>query len=128
MIADVFDYISDHMDLSRIVIGLITSGKVKTKMAVPVEDLNVQASLNCSLDKEYVFSAKNTKLSDNPRQDHIWVNQFPDVVTAVKHNVEELEITQTVSIDLNIKAGITKKLSGSLGAQKDYKFYVFYAQ
>lgn len=58
MIADVFDYISDHMDLSRIVIGLITSGKVKTKMAVSVEDLNVQVSLNCALDKEYVFQQK----------------------------------------------------------------------
>ena len=49
-------------------------------------------------------------------------------MTAVKYNVGELEITQTVSIDLNIKAGITKKLSGSLGAQKDYRFYVFYTQ
>lgn len=64
----------------------------------------------------------------NKNGDYVWIDKFPDVKSAVTHNVNEFEVIKETSIDLNINASISDTISGAISAEKKMKFYISYSQ
>ena len=53
---------------------------------------------------------------------------FPDIVSAVEHQAGKMEIRKKISMNLDVNAGLGKAIGGSIGAKKDYEFYVTYVK
>lgn len=128
MVADIANYISDHLDLSKMVIGLITSGKANAKVTVPVQEVNVDATIQCSLDKNYIYSVNDTHAMVPEDPSYVWMGLFPDIVSAVEHRAGKMEIRKKVAMDLDVHSSLGDKIGGNLGAKRDYEFYITYVK
>ena len=128
MVSDVANYISDHLDLSKMVIGLITSGRANAKVNVPVQEVNADATLKCNLDKNYIYSVNDTRAIVVDDANYVWMGLFPDIVSAVEHQAGKMEIRKKISMNLDVNAGLGKGIGGAIGAKKDYEFYVTYVK
>lgn len=128
MVSDVANYISDHLDLSKMVIGLIASGRSNAKINVPVQEVNADATLKCNLDKNYIYSVNDTRAIVGEETSYVWMGLFPDIVSAVEHQAGKMEIRKKISMNLDVNAGLGKAIGGSIGAKKDYEFYVTYVK
>ncbi len=127
MVADIADYISDHLDLSSLVIGIVASGKGSAKVKIPVQEINPGASLKCELDKNYLYSVFDTHAIAPEKTDYVWINQFPDVKSAVLHGAGKMEITKKASFDLDVKIG-AEKANVAAKADKGQEFYISYVK
>lgn len=126
MVADIANYIMDHLELSKIVIGLVSAKHGESKFTVPVSNVNAEAHIKCNLSTKYMFSMKNTHINPNSKYEYTWINQFPDVIAAVEHKAGSYEVCDAVQ--MNLEAGINAGVlfSGAAKGEKDYEFYIAY--
>ena len=127
MVADISNYIMDHLDLSKLVIGLIVSDKGNAKVKVPVEQVNAEATIKCNLNKNYLFSVCDTHAIPSDEEKYVWISQFPDIIAAVKHGSGKMEVRKKVTLDLDVGAGLGKAKLGA-GAKKNFEFYITYTK
>lgn len=124
MLSEISDYIMDHMAVKELIVGLISTSRVKGKAGVPMADDAAYANLSCQLEKSYRTHIKNARQRTEPRE-YVWIRRFPNVISAVEHDAGEMEVRQKIRMDLDVgfKFGA---YNGNANAGKDYEFYVKY--
>ena len=127
MVSDISNYIMNHLDLSKMVIGQVVSGKGYAKVKVPVNQLNAEATIECSLNKNYVFSVSDTHVIPSDEEKYVWINQFPDIISAVKHCSRTMEMCKSVALALDVGLGYGPATVNA-GAKKNYDFYISYTK
>lgn len=128
MVADIANYITDHLDLSKLVIGLVSSSRANAKVNIPVQELNADATMKCNLDKNYIFSISDSHANPPENSSYVWISMFPDIISAVEHGSGKMEVRKTVTMDLDIHAGLGKAVGGVVGVKDKYEFYVTYVK
>lgn len=127
MVADIANYIQDNIIISRLTIGIVSSFNSSLGATIPVHEINANAKIDCKVARDYVVNyIGSSKMNKN--SDYVWIDKFPDVKSAVMHNVNEFEVIKETSIDLNINASISDTISGAISAEKKMKFYISYSQ
>ena len=127
MVADIANYIQDNIMISRLTIGIVSSFNNGLGATIPVHEINANAKIDCKVARDYVVKyIGSSKMNKNG--DYVWIDKFPDVKSAVTHNVNEFEVIKETSIDLNINASISDTISGAISAEKKMKFYISYSQ
>ena len=127
MVADIANYIQDNIMISRLTIGMVSSFNNGLGATIPVHEINANAKIDCKVARDYVVNyIGSSKMNKNG--DYVWIDKFPDVKSAVTHNVNEFEVIKETSIDLNINASISDTISGAISAEKKMKFYISYSQ
>ena len=127
MVADIANYIQDNIKVSRLTIGIVSSFNSGLGSTIPVNNLNVDAKINCKIAKDYVVNyvgSSKTKIRSN----YIWIDKFPDVKVAVSHDVAEFEVIKETSIELNVGANLSDTIKGSISSENKMKFYISYAR
>ncbi len=127
MVADVSNYIMDHLDLSKLVVGLIVSDNGNAKVKVPVEQVNAEAAIKCSLNKNYLFSVCDTHAVPTDGAKYIWISQFPDIIAAVRHGSGKMEVRKKIALDLDVGVG-AGKASANADRKKEHEFYISYSK
>lgn len=127
MVSDIANYISDHLDLSSMVIGLVDTRKANAKVNVSVKKINDKASLECNLDNNYAFTVNDTHAAHPENASYTWIGMFPDVMSAVEHSAGKLEVRKKVSMDLNVNAS-HNKVAGGIGAKRELEFYILFVK
>lgn len=129
MVGDIADYIQDNMRVSRLTIGIVSSFKLGLGATIPVQSINTNAKINCEIAKDYVVNYTSSKLVNKGKSTYVWIDKFPDVKSAVTHDVCEFEAIKETSVDLDVGINIpSEQLSGSFTGGKKMKFYIFYIQ
>ena len=127
MVADIANYIQDNIMISRLTIGIVSSFNNGLGATIQVHEINANAKIDCKVARDYVVNyIGSSKMNKNV--DYVWIDKFPDVKSAVTHNVNEFEVIKETSIDLNINASISDTISGAISAEKKMKFYISYSQ
>ncbi len=127
MVADIANYIQDNIIISRLTIGIVSSFNSSLGATIPVHEINANAKIDCKVARDYVVNyIGSSKMNKN--SDYVWIDKFPDVKSAVTHNVNEFEVIKETSIDLNVNANASNTVSGAFSTEKKMKFYISYSQ
>ena len=131
MVADIANYIQDHIPVTRLIIGIVSSNKNKLQGTVSTQELNAKATIKCHLDEKYIVNYGERVSNKEPKSDYIWIDKFPDIKSAVEHNNMEFESSKEVDIEFNLDIGVSVAL-GLLGNIKFYHkkkeaLYIYYS-
>ncbi|MDE6502183.1 MAG: hypothetical protein K2L10_08880 [Ruminococcus sp.] len=126
MMSEIMEFVSENMALEKFVVTLMSSKKTKGDVSVKIEDVNVGTKFSGYVDTQYMYTLENVPKAKHAKGVPIWLNAFPNIVSAVKHGVGSMETTEKV------EAGVTFGLSGadvakaSFGAYKSMTFYIYF--
>lgn len=126
LMSEIFDFITDHIPIKKIVLGLETKKKLDFKNSIPINSLVSNATLGGSLNSHYICTMEDVECSNEIDKEYPWLVYYPDIVSAVKKGVGKLEIKQSIKMNLNVNAGIKSVGNLAFNQEKDYSFYVYY--
>jgi len=109
MVADVANYITDNMAVSRLTIGLVSKIGGKADAKISVKKINADATIDCNLAKDYMFSIENAKKGISEGKTYLWIEKFPDVISAIEHASERMEIVKKVAFNLALSQQSVEK-------------------
>lgn len=124
MVSDIANYIIDHLSPQKITIGIISNKKLDAEAPIPVENVVVDAKLHCNISSNYCIDFENSTAKSTPSE-YVWIDKFPDVKSAVEHQVEKMEVIKETSVNLNAEAA-SGGLLAKFKANSDIKFYIYY--
>ncbi|MDO5445910.1 MAG: hypothetical protein Q4F31_09870 [Eubacteriales bacterium] len=128
MVADITNYVADHLDLQKYVIGLVASNHHRADACINVKDIDAEASMNIQLNKNYFMALQDSHANENPERDYIWISRFPDIISAVEHKSGRMEVVKKIALDLDANVGMMKKMNAGIKAEKQYEFYIKYVR
>lgn len=128
MMADIADYITDHIAVKKIVVGLMSKSTLEAKAEIPINTVVSDANISGSLSKDYHFVMSDVPQSIEEEKYHIWIRNYPDLVTAVNKMAGKLEIVQKIDVELDAGLGLKSVITGKLGmkATSSFEFYINY--
>lgn len=99
------------------------NAKIGSGIKIPVKTLNANATFDCELSQSYLCrmidtTRKRSAFSDN----YLWIDQFPDIKSAVDHGTNEYECIQETKVYL---IGNGFDLAGG-NAEKKINLYISY--
>ncbi len=128
IIADIQNYITDHFAVSELVIGFVSSSKFSLSgdavlgsgIKVPVKSVNSNATFDCELSQTYMCRLLDTnRKKTKESHSYLWIDQFPDIISAVKHGTNKYESIQETSLFL-VANGL-----GLLSGKKEKKVQLY---
>ena len=125
MVADIANYIMDHLSVKRLVIGVVSSNKAKANADIPVSEVNVNASINCNIERNYIARYEDVRCSAFMHE-YFWIDRFPDVRSAVEHQTKRFEVINETSVELEVGAKVAEKIGGAFNKEKKLQLYISY--
>ena len=128
MVADIADFIMDHVPAKEVVIGIVSSRNVGADAVVAVCDVNANANLSCKIERKYIVRYEGAA-SSNPKYEYTWIDQFPDVKSAVEHQVKHFEVINEAAVELNAEFSVPEKVRSAFKKEKKLQLYIsFYCE
>lgn len=124
MISDIANYIMDHISVSKMVIGTVSSLKIGAN-AKSSKQYDAEATIDCKLNSEYTFTCERTEPSGK-QHEYIWIDRFPDVKAAVEHKSNKLEIIKSTDLEGDLGVNLTDLFKANVLGGKKVKFYINY--
>ena len=128
MVADIADYIMDHVPAKEVVIGIVSSRSAGADAVVEVCDVNANANLSCKIERKYIVRYEGAT-SSNPKYEYTWIDQFPDVKSAVEHQTKRFEVINEAAVEMNAEVSVTEKVKSTFKKEKKLQLYIsFYCE
>lgn len=125
MVADIQNYITDNLCVKKLVVGLIFSGAVDGENSVDIKECNSSSTIKVNLDRDFLFTMKDAEPRQTERK-YTWIDQFPQIKSAVEHNAVSYESVETITEDVNVESGIARYLSAKFNSKRHEKIYIMY--
>ncbi|MBQ9208580.1 MAG: hypothetical protein IJ149_03220 [Oscillospiraceae bacterium] len=125
IIADISDYIMDNTSVAALTVGIVYSSDMGGNARIPVENVDIEASIKVAFSKGLYVHFEN---SSPPlgKKEHVWINRFPDIKSAVEHHAAHFESIQNISLELDMGINIAEAVNGGLFGKKNRQIYVRY--
>ena len=125
IIADISDYIMDNISVAALTVGIVYSSDMGGNAKIPVENVDIGASIKVAFSKGLYVHFENSS-PPLEKKEHVWINRFPDIKSAVEHHAAHFESIQSISLELDTGINIAEAVNGGLFGKKNRKIYVRY--
>ncbi len=125
IIADISDYIMDNISVAALTVGIVYSSDMGGNARIPVENVDIGASIKVAFSKGLYVHFENSS-PPLEKKEHVWINRFPDIKSAVEHHAAHFESIQSISLELDTGINIAEAVNGGLFGKKNRKIYVRY--
>ena len=126
MVADIANYIMDHLAVKKLVIGIVASNEAGAEACISVEKINLGATVSCNLERDYYVKYESAEKS-GAEHEYIWVDRFPDIKTAVDHKSKTFEVINANEVELIAAVNAAGKIGAKAVKSKSVKLYISYS-
>lgn len=126
MMSEIMEFVSENMALEKFVVTLIKGKNVKGNISAKIEDVNIGTKFSGYIDTEYIYMLENVPKARKVKGVPVWLNAFPNVVSAVKRGVGSMETTEKVDAGATFGLSASDIAEASFGADKSMTFYIYF--